>query len=428
MAAAQPKKSYKPTKSFTAKKKAAQIKQIVIMGLVGAVLLGGLALAFANTRKSQDVRSDASGGTPVCSFTIRNKLCNNQPPDVALKTKTSSAFYNSSGLETTSCVNNRNYSGIPTSIINSLTNHLPSDKWPSGVMSWKRNCWIEPNYTPAPTSNATPVPGSDDEKIIVGGTVYACDGAKLANVPVKAFGNTVYTNAQGKWEVQKNTQIIANGIAEFTVVAGASASTNNQTYFTMRSSNPQFPKVNANCGKINCNYNPNSATAGRGYSVNQYQFGTNLAEYRQWFVTSTASSNPFIGFDFKPVDCGSAQTQTFVNMYAAKNHSANAFYVTATVQPIPGRTIQKVVISHRKVGGGWLGSVDASFANGVWWYSFPGASLEWGSSYEFTANVHYTQGLPCTGDHSLSGSGYDRCYPDMSKADPRTISLPVVHN
>ncbi len=423
MAVAKPKKAYKAPKSFSAKKKAMQLKQTVLVLIVGGVLLGGLALAFTNTRKSQDVRSDASGGTRVCVLTFRNKNCENvgtypsrSLSTSAFATNIPSVTCNNSGAESTV--------EVPSSLTQLLLNKVNSepDNWPNGVQSSERTCWIEPNFVPEPTSTgSTPVSGSDDEKIIVGGTVYACDGSKLANVPVKAYGNTAYTNAQGKWEVRKNTAIIANGIQEFTVLAGKDANANHATYYTSRqpSSGYQFPKVSANCGKVSCDLRSTSGGPSRfSYGVNKYVFGTDLPTYRRWFVTSTAAPNPFVGFDFKPVDCAPTASAN-INVSAAIS-ATGTVSVSTSVAPKAGLTVSKVQFAYRKKGSlAWektkLKNVSNANSNGQYSaaYTISPVNDRIGGpgEYEFSANVYFNESstLPCTGNNDYVGPWFTKC-------------------
>lgn len=350
MAAAKPKKTYKPVKSFAVKKKAKQAKQVLLAVLIGGVLLGGLALAFANTRKSQDVRSDASGGTRVCALTFRNKKCSNAGsyPSRSLST---SAF--ASNISTVPCKDHGAEStvGVPNSLYQLLVNRVNGepDNWPNGVQSSERSCWIEPNFVPQPTSaGSTPVSGSNDEQIRIGGTIFACDGSRLANVPVKAFDNTVSTDAQGKWQITKNTRVIANEMYEFTVVAGKDVTSTHATTYTPRSAAPQFAKVNAGCGKIACDYKPSATSNSRGYSVNKYQFGTDLATYRKWFVTSTSAPNPLLGFDFKPVDCAFPASANIT--VTAQPAAGGGVTVNARIAPKAGLSVSKAQFAYRKKG------------------------------------------------------------------------------
>jgi hypothetical protein len=419
MAAAKPKKTYKSPKSFTVKKKAKQAKQVLLAVLVGGVLLGGLALAFANTRKSQDVRSDASGGTRVCAVTIRNKDCARKGNDSPSRSVTTSAFVNTANLPSKNCEDtdlNAWATGVPEKIVVATVNlgNQQAEHWPNGVLSWSRSCWIEPNFVPEPTSaGSTPVSGSDDEKIIIGGTIYACDGSRLANVPVRAYGNTVTTNAQGKWQVTKNTSVIANGIQEFTVVAGNDVTSTHATTYTPRSAAPQFAKVNAGCGKIACDYKPSATSNSRGYSVNKYQFGTDLATYRKWFVTSTTAPNPLLGFDFKPVNCAPAASANIT--VTAQPATGGGVTVNARITPKAGLSVSKAQFAYRKKGAtAWEASKlknETTPNNGVYSATYAlGERVGTPGEYEFTVNVYFADGTtPCTGNGSYVGPWFTQC-------------------
>lgn len=303
--------------------------------------------------------------------------------------------------------------GVPNSLYQLLVNRVNGepDNWPNGVQSSERSCWIEPNFVPQPTSaGSTPVSGSNDEQIRIGGTIFACDGSRLANVPVKAFDNTVSTDAQGKWQITKNTRVIANGIQEFTVVAGKDVTSTHATTYTPRSAAPQFAKVNANCGKIACDYKPSATSNSRGYSVNKYQFGTDLATYRKWFVTSTSAPNPLLGFDFKPVDC-----DTTLNITASQ--VASNVQVSAAIAPKPNHVVSKVQFAARKktASGSWgpwikpLKEVTRAPYNAI--YSARDLDDQvFSGVFQFTANVYYTNNSkPCTGDASYSGPWFSHC-------------------
>jgi hypothetical protein len=395
MAAAKPKKSYKPVKSFAVKKKAKQAKQMLLALIVGGLLLGGLALAFANTRKSQDVRSDASGGFYCQQVQYKGVACSGEKRQ---RSANWSATDNS-----TNCINKTfNTANFGT------------------FSSYKIVCWPATSNSPEPTSaNSIPavgtasVSGSDDEKIIIGGTIYACDGSRLANVPVRAYGNTVTTNAQGKWQVTKNTSVIANGIQEFTVVAGNDVTSTHATTYTPRSAAPQFAKVNAGCGKIACDYKPSATSNSRGYSVNKYQFGTDLATYRKWFVTSTTAPNPLLGFDFKPVNCAPAASANIT--VTAQPATGGGVTVNARITPKAGLSVSKAQFAYRKKGAtAWEASKlknETTPNNGVYSATYAlGERVGTPGEYEFTVNVYFADGTtPCTGNGSYVGPWFTQC-------------------
>jgi hypothetical protein len=394
MAAAKPKKSYKPVKSFAVKKKAKKAKQVLLAVLIGGVLLGGLALAFVNMQKSQGLMTEASQLYECTQKHFDTGNCTGDP----FKTTVSEKVVDSS----TGCIKGQFSGGYPVSRQTTCTRKALSQ--PTNTNSTAISS-ISP--TPAPPA------GENLETILIGGTIYACDGSRLANVPVRAFDNTVTTNAQGNWQVTKNTRVIANDIQEFTVIAGKDVTSTHATTYTPRSAAPQFAKVNAGCGKIACDYKPSATSNSRGYSVNKYQFGTDMATYRKWFVTSTTAPNPLLGFDFKPVECAFPASANIT--VTAQPAAGGGVTVNARITPKTGLSVSKAQFAYRKKGAtAWEASKLKNItnpANGVYSATYAlGERVGTPGEYEFTVNVYFADGTtPCTGNGSYVGPWFTQC-------------------
>jgi hypothetical protein len=277
------------------------------------------------------------------------------------------------------------------------------------------------------------------------GVVRGCNDEALSNVKVSAFGNTVTTDALGKYQITKGN---TGQVRETTIMAGADADRGATAQYSQMFFNADYSSlINLKCDAINCLFTQRVSNTFGSISSGEklLDWGPYRSAYRiqksnlmtdEFFVKNFVFTDYYAGsFDFKRADCQPTARildphNAGVNRTVQKNSFDLRILNVDTKRFITNKPVAKVSVYARELGstenvanlgctGTWF-KVGDMIKNGpestgvqpwyITWDIRNDSRMVVGKKYLVTVNAEAPDNNWCTGNPGkkyLSGSNLD---------------------